>query len=314
MNFFELVLQGFFNENNREFLDRYFYREYKKAEKESFYEAVEFFKGCLDVTDKWKDYLKTKVFERQNELYLIIEEAENGTLKYSDLGGKSIEQKNKETIENCNTELSTISEYNYYINLLYLTNGRIAHHLHFSEVLRIKEAILEAYRITKIEADSTTRDAEIDKISPKKPKTITEQETIEMKPVLKLEAVQMVFDILKDFFSPEQQIQLRKIIETGNNTSKKLLFMDNGNRLTDTFKKLIEHDFIIGCQKQHLENWVVENFLFLHNGTKKEFKPRVVNKYISAGINTVGCKSPLIEIRNGQIQKVERPRTKKHEK
>ena len=146
------------------------------------------------------------------------------------------------------------------------------------------------------------------------PKSKTEQKTIEIKPVLKPEAVQTVFDILKDFFSPEQQAELKQVIETGNIARIKLLFKDNGNRLTDTFKKLIEHDFITGCQKRHLETWIVSNFLFLHNGTKKEFKPRSVNKYVSAGKKTVGCKSPLIEIKNGQIQRVEQPRTKKYRK
>lgn len=175
MNFLELVLQGFFNENNREFLDRYFYREYKKAEKESFYEAVEFFKGCLDVINNWENHLKSKVFERKNELYFILEKAESGTLKYGDLGGKTIEQKNKETVEYCNTELSTISEYNFTVHLHSLTNGLIAYNMQFNEVLKIKEAILEAYRKTKIETDSTPKEAELVKITPDKIETKTDK-------------------------------------------------------------------------------------------------------------------------------------------
>ena len=46
MNYLEIVLQGYFNDNNREFLEGYFFREFKKAEKEQFFEAVEFFNGC----------------------------------------------------------------------------------------------------------------------------------------------------------------------------------------------------------------------------------------------------------------------------
>ncbi len=138
----------------------------------------------------------------------------------------------------------------------------------------------------------------------------TEQETIEMKPVFKPEAIQMVFDILKDFFSPEQQVELKQIIETGNKANKKMLFKGNGNRLSDTFKKLIEHDFIIGCQKQDLINWIISNFTFTHQGKVKVFVYDTVEKTISR--KYYPCKSPLIEIKNGQIQRVEQPRTKRY--
>jgi hypothetical protein len=136
--------------------------------------------------------------------------------------------------------------------------------------------------------------------------------TIEMKPVLKPESVQIVFNIVKDFFNTEQQIELKLILETGNNASIKLLFKDNGNRLTDTFKKLIEHDFITGCQKQDLINWIIANFTFLHRKTETEFKPDTVEKTISR--NLYPCKSPLIEIKNGQIQKVDQPHVRNQNK
>ncbi len=147
-------------------------------------------------------------------------------------------------------------------------------------------------------------------LPPQQTETKTEQETIEMKPVLKPEAVQMVFDILKDFFSPEQQTELKQIIETGNKANKKLLFKGNGNRLTDTFKKLIEHDFITGCQKQDLINWIISNFTFTQQNKVKAFVYDTVEKTISR--NYYPCKSPLIEIKSGQIQRIEQPRTKKY--
>jgi hypothetical protein len=142
--------------------------------------------------------------------------------------------------------------------------------------------------------------------------TKTEQETIEMKPVLKPEAVQIVFEIIKDFFSTEQQADLKQVIETGSIASKKLLFKGNGNRLTDTFKKLIEHDFITGCQKQDLINWIILNFTFTQQNKVKAFIYDTVEKTISRNNNP--CKSPLIKIENGQIQKVEQPRTKNYNK
>lgn len=149
-------------------------------------------------------------------------------------------------------------------------------------------------------------------LPPQQTETGTEQGIIEMKPVLKPEAVQIVFDIIKDFFSPEQQTELKQVIETGNKASKKLLFKANGNRLTDTFKKLIEHDFITGCQKQDLINWIISNFTFTQQNKVKAFIYDTVEKTISRNDNP--CKSPLIKIENGQIQKVEQPRTKKYNK
>lgn len=145
---------------------------------------------------------------------------------------------------------------------------------------------------------------------PQQAETKTEQETIELKPVLKPEAVQIVFDILKNYFSPEHQTELKTVIETGNKTSKKLLFKGNGNRLTDTFKKLIEHDFITGCRKQDLINWIISNFTFTQQNKVKAFVYDTVEKTISR--NYYPCKSPLIEIKNGQIQRFEQPRTKKY--
>jgi len=136
-----------------------------------------------------------------------------------------------------------------------------------------------------------------------------EQNSIEIKPIVKPEAVQAVFDILKDFFSPENQNEFKRVIETGSKVNNKLLFKGNGNRLTDTFKKLIEHDFITGCQKQDLIRWIISNFTFIQQNKAKAFIYDTVEKTISR--NYYPCKSPLIEIKNGQIQKVEQPRKRK---
>ena len=129
----------------------------------------------------------------------------------------------------------------------------------------------------------------------------TEQETIEIKPVLSPDVAQTVFDIIKDFFSTEQQPQLKQILETGNNSDTKLLFKGNGNRLTDTFKKLIEHDFIIGCRKKDLTEWVIANFQYLRRSDVKNYTLDTVNKIVSR--NGTPCKNPLIEIKTGEISR-----------
>lgn len=173
-------------------------------------------------------------------------------------------------------------------------------------------AINRIMLLTKIYFNSLNDTLRIEIEPSQQTETKTEQGTIEMKPVLKPEAVQIVFEIIKDFFSTEQQADLKQVIETGSIASKKLLFKGNGNRLTDTFKKLIEHDFITGCQKQDLINWIILNFTFTQQNKVKAFIYDTVEKTISRNNNP--CKSPLIKIENGQIQKVEQPRTKNYNK
>lgn len=140
--------------------------------------------------------------------------------------------------------------------------------------------------------------------------TETEQETIQIKPKFIPEAVTIVIDILKNYFDKNDQTELKRIIETGNKANKKLLFEGNGNILTDTFKKLIEHNFIIRCQKLDLIDWIVSNFEYMYRNKVKKYTRNTVSKIISQ--NNQPCKYPLIEIENGKIQKVEQPRTKKY--
>lgn len=154
MNYLEIVLKGYFNENNREFLEKYFFREFKKAEKESFFDADEFFNGCLKVTKDWENHLEQKVFKRKTELYLMLNTAENGTLSYTNLEGKTIEQKRIETIEYCKDELKSvrsdgIGSITYTVHLSSLTNGLIAYNMTYHELLFIKGSILKAFLSAK---------------------------------------------------------------------------------------------------------------------------------------------------------------------
>lgn len=159
MNYLEIVLQGYFNDNNREFLEKYFFREFKKAEKEQFFEAVEFFNGCLNVIEGWEKHLQDKVFERQRELHLMLNHAKNGTLSYAELEGKTIEKKQNETIEYCENELKNvrpdgIGSLSFNVHLNSLTNGRIAYNMPYNELLVIKLAILKAFKKTQPNIES----------------------------------------------------------------------------------------------------------------------------------------------------------------
>jgi len=161
MDYLEIVLQGYFNENNREFLSKYFLREYKKAKKE-FFEADEFFEGCLRVIERWEKDLQSKVFERKKQLYQMINVAKNGTMKLADLKGKTIEQARQEKIEYCEQELKDvrpdgIGNITYYVNLFQLTNGRIRESLPYNELGIIKESISNAYQRVKSQNETASR-------------------------------------------------------------------------------------------------------------------------------------------------------------
>lgn len=149
MDYLQIVIQGYFNENNRTFLEKYFLREYRKAEKEQFFEADEFFNGCLRVVEGWENHLQKKVYKLKEELCFMRDEAKNGTLSYDNMEGKTIEQKRQETIEYCEQELKDvrpdgIGSVTFTVHLFTLTNGRIAYNMEYNEVLQIKLAIIKA--------------------------------------------------------------------------------------------------------------------------------------------------------------------------
>jgi hypothetical protein len=180
MNYLEIVLQGYFDENNKEYLDKYFYREYKKAEKEHF-EADEFFNGCLKLIEVWEGHLLEQVSNRYCDLCMMLANAKDGTLKYDNLEGKSYEQKTQETIKYCEHELADqrpdgIGSIFFTVHLRSLTNGQFAYNMPYSELLQIKLAILETYqKILKKEINIQPPPAEKKEGSNKVKKTTTKR-------------------------------------------------------------------------------------------------------------------------------------------
>ena len=153
INYSELILEGFFIENNRKYLSNYFFRE-SKAANDKGYEHEEFFSGLKIVLQRWEDSVKGKVLERKKELHLMLSEAKNKTLGYSDLNGKSIEQKRKDTIAFCEGELShensfEIGNMSFSIDLNKVTNGKVISSLNRLQFKSIIEAVDEAESRTK---------------------------------------------------------------------------------------------------------------------------------------------------------------------
>ena len=129
-------------------------------------------------------------------------------------------------------------------------------------------------------------------------KTKQEKPNIELpkiKPIFKPDSIPIIYDALKNFFSPEDSIQLEIIIKTGETSNKPLLFLDYGNRLADAFKQLYNTDFITGCQKKELENWISKNFTFRYKNKVKLFKFRYLNDIISS--NNDSCKRPILNVK-----------------
>ena len=146
MDYIEIMLRGYTNENDRNFLGKYFIREFKKAENKH-YDLEEFFTGLLKGIDTLKNEYQKELFKRKNELHLMLSGAENGTLKYGDLKSESVEERHKKTIEYCKNELYSIGLGYSTINLLHFTNGRFIGHLHYSEVEFIGNGIAKAYKV-----------------------------------------------------------------------------------------------------------------------------------------------------------------------
>ena len=115
-----------------------------------------------------------------------------------------------------------------------------------------------------------------------------QEQTYVPKPYFKSESIDRIITTLNDFFDATEHVELRRIIETGSNTNEKLLFRDNGNRLTDYFKRLIEDDTITGCNKKNLINWIIENF----KNIKGDYNYKTVQKTISGNQNA--CENPII--------------------
>ena len=123
----------------------------------------------------------------------------------------------------------------------------------------------------------------------------TEHQPPKIKPRFKPESIPTIFELLKGFFSPEHQTLLQQILETGNDASVQLIFLDTGNRLADAFKQLIDADIITGCEKKELETWILRNFNYRYRHIIKPFKSRYLSDIISTTKDK--CQKPILNVR-----------------
>lgn len=142
MDYLNLILAGYSDENSREHLADYFYKEFKNAEQKYFSSEL-FFGGCLKEVESFENYIKRKYNEQKSGLYNL-----------QSLGSD-------EGKEFARTELETINLNDFPIPLNPYTGGRYNGHLLYSQIQYIKKSITES----KIKIQLESEKAKLNKIS-----------------------------------------------------------------------------------------------------------------------------------------------------
>jgi hypothetical protein len=150
MDYLKIVLDGYLNPSTREHLTDYFFREFKKAEKEYFSPKEFFESGCLQIVEAFKYDIQNKITEEQLKVYKMIEAANSGKFKYYELTDAQMEEPNlvqvakEKFLKGCNTRLSGLSEKSFSANLFSLTNARYIGNLSWESIEYIEYSILTA--------------------------------------------------------------------------------------------------------------------------------------------------------------------------
>ena len=120
------------------------------------------------------------------------------------------------------------------------------------------------------------------------------------RPVFAQDYLHEVYEIIRDFFSAEDQIDLLYLLENSSNVQKPLVFLDAGNRLADAFKQLYGAGIIRGCQKKELESWICLNFAYVYRNKVRPFIPKYINEVISTTKDK--CKRPFLDVKFDKAQ------------
>jgi hypothetical protein len=141
-DYLKIVLDGWLNLNNRNHLTSYFKRQMKTAESE-FYSNYEFIDGCNTIVKAFETEMERRLFERQNELYMIIDRVESKDCEFWEVGGKKINR--IKHIEELNNTVETIKKENYPVNLLHITNRGYFGFINYTELNFIKISLLSSW-------------------------------------------------------------------------------------------------------------------------------------------------------------------------
>lgn len=102
-------------------------------------------------------------------------------------------------------------------------------------------------------------------------------------------------ELIKSYFSPNDQKHLLPLIKNNELPISPLVFHGNGNQLVDAFKQLYEANLIVGCNKGELEEWIGANFEYVYRNRQKAFPANYLNAMISS--NSKPCQSPILDVK-----------------
>ena len=272
MDYIDIILRGYTNENDRRFLSKYFIREQKNALKEN-YSFEEFFTGLITAFESLKKDCEIPFNNRINELYLMLDGAKNKTLKYQDLENLNIEEKYNQTIEYCESEILSLSVNDFSLNLLGYGNKHYIGHLYFNELEFIGNEITTAFeefnkpKIKKNKKDKILTNDTYFKII----EECTEEafESLKLKDFYPQDGSKAIWDVSGLTIS----IQDRPQNEADNKRIRKSYIIEN---MTSTFLLAIERYFL-KFEKKHS---VTRSFFY-----KKCFQAILVKKSNSSTWN-----------------------------
>jgi hypothetical protein len=125
------------------------------------------------------------------------------------------------------------------------------------------------------------------------------------KPVFKTEAIDRIFEILKGYFSTQQN-ELKQVLVTGNIPDEKLSFNGNGKTLLDFFKQLIIGQFLIVNVQRDFENWVSNSFDYYYRNKVTNFSPKYASLVISGNVRaSKGNRLINVQSKNGIFEIVQ---------
>lgn len=104
-----------------------------------------------------------------------------------------------------------------------------------------------------------------------------------------------LFEIIKGYFTPDDQQRLLPLLQENQSPASPLLFHGSGNQLADAFKQLYEANLIVGCLKSDLEKWIAANFAYVYRKQQRTLPPNYLAAIISS--NAKPCQSPILDVR-----------------
>ena len=111
MDYRKIVLEGYNNNDSRQNLDSYFFRQWKNAEKE-FYSVKEFFDGCLSQINSFKTNIEVQKNQDKGQFESWLRNAKNRS--YPKKAGETDEEYNNklnDLIDHCEKEIPLIEKH-----------------------------------------------------------------------------------------------------------------------------------------------------------------------------------------------------------